>query len=963
MIKAVVCVLCLIGCASAALAQQFDPAYRFQVLTTDHFRIYFHQGEQPLAVRLAPIAEDIWHRLTPTLGPRTPERTEVVIIDQTDAANGWATPIPRNIIAIYAAWPAGSDSLKTDDWLRLVFSHEFTHIVHLDRSQGWARVVRSIFGRTPYAFPNLFLPGWQIEGLAVYEESELTGDGRVHAGDFRAIVGEAARAKSLLPLDRVNGGLTRWPGGGAQYAYGTDFHAYLADRYGPDSLRALADRTAGYPPYLGSRAFAAVYSKSLGTLWREFEAAQIASAAEPPSAPGTRLTRHDYEVIGPRFVGREVYYSLRNADEWPSLYRLSTDAPGSAPERVMTRMLGSTIGAGQARIYFDQQELRRNAGLYSDLYSLEQASGTVTRLTHGQRLMDPDLSPDGRSIVAVQMRAGRRALVLVSLISPDEAGEIRTLVSATDRQFNAPRWSPDGRTIAVESQALGSFPQILLVNPATGESRVLASGAQTRWVTPAWRRDGAAIIAAAAIGDEPFNLFEIGIADGRMRQLTRATGGATWPEMSPDGSAIVYVGRSATGLDLYQMSYDGPRSSVPGPASVPGSSVPELRTTDSAPRLAVPGPRTQDLGLPETYSPWPTLAPTSWSPLFDGSSDYFGVGAETAGSDVLGYHRYAASFLQWLAIDSRAPSRAPITDWSVSYAYTRWQASAFVSASQDSIFRREPGKNGGDEIRVTEQDMDFEAGVALPILRVRTHHVALASFLRGTRRMQTAEEDRTANRAAVRFGWSFRSAAAFGNSISLERGLVAGATAEIVRASLGSDADATTMTGDVRAYLPGAAPHHVLALRAAAGRTSGDRSVGRRFLVGGGGANASVLDFGSEAMSLMRGFASGSFAGTRLAMVNADYRWPLRRIERGRGTWPIFLHTVHASLFADVAQVWTSAVSAGDLKTAVGGEISANVVFGYFAPMTVTAGVGRGHDGSGRLPDRTTWYARVGYAF
>ena len=125
--------------------------------------------------------------------------------------------------------PSGSEFIF-DDWLRLAFTHEFTHIVHLDRSEGWARVVRSIFGRTPFALPNIFLPTWQIEGLATYEESAITGDGRLHAGDFKAIVGEAARQHKLEPLDRVNGGLTDWPGGGAAYAYGLGFHEYLVNQ-------------------------------------------------------------------------------------------------------------------------------------------------------------------------------------------------------------------------------------------------------------------------------------------------------------------------------------------------------------------------------------------------------------------------------------------------------------------------------------------------------------------------------------------------------------------------------------------------------------------------------------------------------------------------------------------------------------------------------------------------------------
>src|SRR4051812_18116646 len=110
---ALLAVLWLVA-GAAASAQQFDPAYHFSVATTPHFRIYFHDGEHDLAARLAGIAEETWRALETSLGASGPQRTDVVLVDQTDLANGWATPLPRNTIAIFAVWPAGSESLKTD---------------------------------------------------------------------------------------------------------------------------------------------------------------------------------------------------------------------------------------------------------------------------------------------------------------------------------------------------------------------------------------------------------------------------------------------------------------------------------------------------------------------------------------------------------------------------------------------------------------------------------------------------------------------------------------------------------------------------------------------------------------------------------------------------------------------------------------------------------------------------------
>jgi hypothetical protein len=947
---------------SVCRAQAFDPLYRFRALPTEHFTIYFHQGEDALADRLAPIAEETWQSLHASLGRSASRRTHthVILVDQTDLANGWATPLPRDTIAIFAAWPAGSDSLATDDWLRLVFTHEFTHILHLDRSEGWARVLRGVFGRTPLSFPNILLPAWQVEGLAVYEESIVTGQGRMHAGDFRAIVDEAVRAGQPLSLDRVNGGLTRWPGGEAAYAYGLRFHAFLADRYGADTLRELADRTARSVPFLGSRAFKGVYGKSLGALWGDFEASLAAGATPALPPEGRRLTRHDYTVLGPRFLPAcgtcptDIYYTVRNADELPGLYRLRL-AGGipTAPERVTTRFLGSTMGIGRHRLYFDQQEYRRNVGLYSDLYSLDLTTGRARRLTHDARVVDPDLSPDEQTIAAVRLRPGQRDLVSIKLLSPDAVASISTLASDIETQFNAPRWSPDGRHIVAERQRRGELPRIVVVDVATGVVRELAGDPGTRWATPTWRPDGQAVVAAAAPGDGPFDLYEIDVASGRAHALTHMTGGATWPEVSPDGRSIVYVGYTATGFDLYQMPY-----SVTAPeAESVQSAAPER--VDPAARVvaAVPSPQRASSS---PYSPFSTLRPTWWFPTISSSGAQTGVGAITAGSDVLGYHAYQLSATKWIQQGAIASAGIPAVDWHASYVYARWRPELVTTASRETTFFRRESAGASESAR---QETKVELGVALPIVHVRSTQLVTTSLLRGQARVFMGQSNRALDRAAARFAVAHTSAHSFGNSISAERGLTAGATTELVRQSLGAADDATTVTADVRAYAPGFARHHVMAIRVAGGRTVGDSILGRTFRLGGAGPDPSPIDFDTRSISLLRGFGIDAFGGTHVVLMNADYRFPLVRLERGVGTWPIFVHTIHAAAFADVGHVWTTGFDASDLKHAVGGEISANVVIAYVAPVTIAFGAAKGHDGSQRTPDAMTWYGRVGYAF
>ncbi len=225
--------------SSPSASGRYDPRLRFQTIATPRFDIHFHQGEEAQARRLAMLAETIAADLDRTLGPPS-GRVQVVLVNQSDISNGWATPLPFNTIEISAAAPGGASLIgNTDDWLRMVFAHEYTHIVHLSRGHGWIGGLRRVLGRMPLLYPNLYVPTWQIEGLAVYEESALTGQGRVPDRNFRAIADVAAAAGRFEPLDRTNGGLVDWPSGQTPYVYGAFFHEFLAARYGEASLRAV----------------------------------------------------------------------------------------------------------------------------------------------------------------------------------------------------------------------------------------------------------------------------------------------------------------------------------------------------------------------------------------------------------------------------------------------------------------------------------------------------------------------------------------------------------------------------------------------------------------------------------------------------------------------------------------------------------------------------------------------------
>lgn len=911
---------------------RYDPRLRFRTISTPRFDIHFHQGEEMLAARLAEIVEEIAREVDGRLGaPRG--RVQVVLVDQTDQSSGWATIFPFNLIEIAAVPPASRSTIgNTRDWLRLVFTHEYTHIVHLEKTRGWLGGLSHVFGRVPLLYPNQFLPEWQVEGIATFEESRATGEGRVPAGDFRMVLDEAAAARRLLPLDRAGGGLVDWPSGNAPYVYGAYFHDYLARRYGEASLTRLADETAGSLPYLGARAFRHVFGRPLGALWNDFESERgrlAAAAAEGSEA--TRLTTHGFAVAAPAFApdGR-LFYGVANPHGFPALMQL---APGdTAPRRMGSRYHGQRIAIAGDQLIFDQLEVVREVGLQSDLYALPLEGGTARRLTRQARAAEPDVAPDGRTIVCTVQEAGRRILATLQIPERGRTAVPVPLVAEASTEFSGPRFSPDGWTIAAERRRLGGPSEIVLLDASTGTVRTLVGGGRDRKAGPMWLPDGSSILFASD-RDGPFGIYQVDVATGATRRLLGAGRGAQSPALSPDGR-LVFVGYTADGYDLFALPLAAARWSAPLAGGAETSPAPLQRQA-----AAVPS---------RPYRPWPTLPPRYWVPVIETRQGQVLAGAATGGSDALGRHAYAASG-SWIV-----PRNRP--DWRLDYAYVRWWPTLFGSASGTT----------GDWRDGDVRSREFSGGVLLPVRRVRWSSVALAGL--------HTERDHFAcsacapaiapfrSRRDLRLGWLASNAHAFGYSIGAEEGGTLGVTSEITSGLAGAARRAGAGTVEARHYWRAFPRHAVVAARVAAATTWGDRDLTRVFEASGAGPQGAGFDFGSASIALLRGFRAADVFGRHAAVVNLDYRFPLAWPQRGAGTLPLMVRSLHGALFVDAGHAWDATFRAGAVRRSFGAELSADTVLGYSLPLTMTAGAARRDDPSGR---RRGWaaFARVGRAF
>ena len=456
-----------------------------------------------------------------------------------------------------------------------------------------------------------------------------------------------------------------------------------------------------------------------------------------------------------------------------------------------------------------------------------------------------------------------------------------------DTQFNAPRWSPDGRRIAVERHRLGRRSRRSSSSTprrATFASSLAAPG--TRIVTPAWRPDGRAIVAAAAPTDDDRSTctsFRVDESGRRRAADAHRPAARRGPTSRPTARTIVFVGYTAGRIRslhdaVSALARDRRDSDIarrlrtpPAPASRPAAIRPTAAATDASTR----------------YSPLATLLPTSWTPRRRmRTATRFASALATGGSTCSAITRTTAS-ATWLAA---APDDAPTPNARVAglaacrYAYDRWRPTLFAAASSDTSFFAGPADATRRARRRPRYASARSRPASLVALPPRPDSAPRRSPPRAGRSTTTPwstseASSRRPHRRARRPG-ARNTAQTYGYSISPEDGITRRRdTRELVPRSARRRRPTPRPSPATRARI---CPAFGAASRARAPR--GRRRVvgrsdvaGRTFLLGGAGPDAERPRLRPRARSACcAAFPPTAFAGSRVALLNADYRWPHR---------------------------------------------------------------------------------------
>ncbi len=945
--------LCSILILHASFASaKFDPAFTWTTLRTPHFYIHYHQGEEEIAKRTAVIAEDVHVRLVPRIKWEPKGRTHLVLVDAEDATNGLTTPFPYNHITLYLTQPVGAPGFGTtayDDWMRTLITHEYTHILHLDMVHGSTEVLQDVLGRL--YFPNLFEPIWMIEGLATYEETEQTSGGRGISPGSEMVIRMAVLEDKFPRLSQAAVFPDFWPSGQVPYLFGEGFTRFIVERYGREKL---ADIYLSYSrfgiPWLVDANGRWTLGQWYSDLWDEWQKelkTRYEKKRDELSAKGLTaslaLTRRGYVNDAPVFSpdGKSIAYAVSNEDEFPAIYIMNADGTG---DRKLIENTTSSTSSGESiawspdgsGIYYTKIDVIRNTDVYNDIYFYDISANKEVRITNGLRARDPYPSPDNKKLIFVTNKLGRNRLASINFAATRghavRESDITWLSAETADQYETPRYSPDGTLIVLGVWQPGGYKDIWVLDDRGNK---IAELMHDRAIdgNATWSPDGK-IIYFSSDRTGIFNLYAFDRTTKKIYQITSVLGGAFTPAPSPDGKTLVFSSYSSAGYDIHMRPADldswKPAEAYkdPRPVVTYAEKPVEMQT--------------------KAYNPLPTLVPRFWIPWYgysEESRDLFGF--LTFGQDAVERHSYSLTGLyspktyrKWYAFD---------------YAYDGLYPTIQVAASDvDGTF--------SDLLIDTTRSKDYvqrektlDASLVFPLLKFQKQHALVIGYRRkeisaltqlppwpGYNGPVPSEGSLISGRAA----YIFNNAKQYGFSISPENGRTVEVGYKRYDKSIGSDFNITKYTADWHEYIDFPWKHHVLLARAFAGNSAGDVMPQGAFQVGGDNPGDTLLQVDDESVYL-RGYRINEFRGRKAGLASLEYRFPIKDIELGWSSTPVFLRRVHGAVFAEAGNAWDNAFRSREFKRSAGAEVRLDTSLVYSLPITFRIVFAHGFDEKG----------------
>lgn len=899
----------------------------WQSRNSEHFLIHFPNTLDEQAIRALAIAEKVHLQLMPFFYTVPRKKTELVLVDDYDYSNGWATALPFNQIRLYINPPEDVDSLEhMDDWLHGLILHEYVHILHLDMAADITAFGRRVFGRLPWLFPHQFTPSMFKEGLAVYLETDhQEGYGRLDGSYLPMQMRAELLSHGGDTLNQAVIPLRDWPVA-KPYIYGAYFWSFLADQYGQEKMRwYLHAYSHEILPYVfQNRVAKAVFGKDFNALWSDYLIWLTANIDIPKQA-------NDHHALATLPNNQQV-----TAASYEGLWQVEANGEDRAriilwaPLEQPTKQQKTSFSYAKNVSYLDaapdgtlavSRLIPYASGeAFNDIYLWHKKLGWK-RLTYKQRFTKV------RWLNNEVLIASRKVQGVSELWQLDRQGQMYKLWQGEQGEaLGGFAVHPSGTSLVASvkrSQRGWNLEEFNLNNqvwqPITNTKAIEHQ--------PEFLSDGRLLFSADYNG--VFNIYLLEPISGHLEQLTQTATGAFKPHLI--NHQLYFQEYNSDGFQLSQQ-----------PLKVYSES--NLQAFDGQYEYQAQPQHTQ-VSAKKAYSAWPSILPKYWFPLvaFDESSNLIGI--STDGTDALRRHNYSFSYARDI--------KSNLNEAEFLYEYdNRWMlfsrrehrhSTQLIKNVEEKIsFQNDQlSLQRNHLLNAFEDQLQLHLGISLDnqrIVNLPSHLVASVS--RFSERLAGAAisfDNREAYRQVPSVGWGTQAHWVY-------------ETADVI------DNDFSgyrTQAGWQHWFdLPGRTTFK-LGLHAG---TSSDSML--PFTLGGSRMKDENLLFNRSQFSLP-GYPTQLQFGQHYYVSEIRYNQWLTRIERNLGLWPIGVGDISLSVWGKNAKAWSAESNAQSLS-AVGLEVRTEGVLGYQLLVPITLGVGQGLD---KKLGETQGYIELQFAF
>ncbi|RXF71094.1 TolB family protein [Arcticibacter tournemirensis] len=534
-------------------SDQNPPSLKWSQINTENFQILYPTPFETEAQRMASVLENIISREAYSLNKK-PRKISVILQNQGTTSNGFVQLGPRRS----EFYTTPSQSFDYQDWLNSLAVHEMRHVVQFDKLTG--KLNAPFFEKLALAVFGITLPPWFYEGDAVGTETALTHAGRGRIPEWALIMrtNTLSGKKFSYSKDFFNSYKDLTPG---YYQLGFFMNTKLRRDFGTGITDSIMTRISKNPlrPYsfsnsvkkytgLSTRQLHDSTISELGKLW--YQQTEKTAPLDYPAINKRKSNTPEHYLLPAAIPGDKILALKQSKARTPAIVEI--DSAGR--ERRVTdiglqEVAWFSYSAG--KLVWDESRFdpRFHQRSFNVINIFDMQTRRAKQLTHRTRMFAPTLSPDGKTIIAVDISYSNR--ISLKLMDAARGKEIRIYNSPENYMLQMPAFSPDGKTVVVVAVAK-TGKALFELNLESGKFSPLFPFQLQEILRPVYA-GGQILFKAHYNGID--NIYRFNPNDRQIYQLTSARFGAFNPSYDTISHKLILNTFSERGYDIAALNY------------------------------------------------------------------------------------------------------------------------------------------------------------------------------------------------------------------------------------------------------------------------------------------------------------------------------------------------------------------------------------------------------------------------